>query len=383
VMLLDHTRDFTHADSLKFDPTDLTQTSVVLFFTRWITHYCAPLFVLLAGMSVAFQQQRGKSASELSAFLVKRGLWLCLVELVVIRALMFWTVQPTFFFLQVIWALGVSMICLAVLIRLPKSVTLAIGVAIVVGHNAFDAIRIPNWQGPGSAGPPVAGKLWMFLHQAGAFPIAGRPSPVIITQYPVLPWIGLMLIGWVLGDVYTWAADRRRRTLMATGIALTAAFVVVRATNLYGDPSAWSPQTSAAFTLLSFLNLTKYPPSLLYLLMTVGPGLIALAWFDGVDAERRSRLSQAFVTFGRVPMFFYFLQWIYAKTAGLLLASAFGRDTSLYFQTLFEWTWNERVGFPLAVTYAVWISGTIILYYACRWFAGVKAGRTDWWLSYV
>src|SRR5262245_16000216 len=140
VMLLDHTRDFTHADALRFDPTDLMQTSVVLFFTRWITHYCAPMFVLLAGMSAAFQHQRGKSIPQLSQFLLKRGLWLCLVELVVIHFLTFWTVAPTFFLLQVIWALGISMICLSVLVRLPTAATLTIGVAIVVGHNALDGI---------------------------------------------------------------------------------------------------------------------------------------------------------------------------------------------------------------------------------------------------
>jgi uncharacterized membrane protein len=383
VMLLDHTRDFTHADALRFDPTDLTQTSVVLFFTRWITHFCAPLFVLLAGMSAAFQQQRGKSTNELSAFLVKRGLWLCLVELVAIRALMFWMIAPTFFFLQVIWALGISMICLSLLVHLPRAATLALGIAIVVGHNALDGIRVAPWPGPGSPGPSIGGKLWMLLHQPGPFPIAGWPSPVVMAQYPVLAWIGVMAIGWGLGQVYTWPLERRRRTLITVGAAATAAFVLLRATNLYGDPIGWSTQKSAAFTLLSFLNLTKYPPSLLYLLMTIGPGLIALAWFEGVPPDRRSAPGRAFVTFGRVPMLFYFLQWIWAKAAGLLLAAAFGRDTSLYFQTIFEWTWNERVGFPLAVTYAVWISGAIVLYFPCRWFAAVKGRRSDWWLSYL
>src|SRR5262245_25761113 len=272
VMLLDHTRDFTHANAFKFDPTDLTQTSVILFFTRWITHYCAPLFVLLAGMSASFQQQRGKSTSELSAFLFTRGLWLCIVELVIVRALMFWTVAPTFFMLQVIWAVGVSMICLSVLVRLPKRATLALGVLVVAGHNLLDGIRIADWSGPGSPGPPVAGKLWMLLHQPGPFPIAGWPSPVVMAQYPVLAWIGVMALGWVLGDVYRHPTERRRRMLMTMGITLTVSFVVLRAINIYGDPSRWSPQSTPAFTVLSFLNLTKYPPSLLYLLMTVGPG---------------------------------------------------------------------------------------------------------------
>ena len=383
VMLLDHTRDFTHADSLKFDPTDLAQTSALLFFTRWITHYCAPLFVLLAGIAASFQHQRGKSTRELSSFLFKRGLWLCLMEVVVIRALMFWTVAPTFFFLQVIWAIGVSMICLSVMVRLPKRLTLAIGAALVAGHNLFDTIHIPDWPGPGSPGPSALGELWMFLHQAGPFPIAGWPSPVVMTQYPVLPWIGVMALGWVLGDVYTRPAERRRRVLATVGLALTLAFILIRAANGYGDPSPWSSQRSLSFTVLSFLNTTKYPPSLLYLLMTIGPGLMVLAWFDRVEPGRRNGFAQALITFGRVPLFFYVLQWVYAKSAGFLLSAAVGRDTSIYFQLPFEWAWNERIGFSLAVTYAVWILGALLLYFPCRWFARVKARRSDWWLSYV
>jgi hypothetical protein len=159
--------------------------------------------------------------------------------------------------------------------------------------------------------------------------------------------------------------------------------VFLRAINLYGDPSPWSTQPSPAFTALSFLNLTKYPPSLLYLLMTIGPGLMVMAWLDGVTLDRRSGLGRALVTYGRVPLFFYVLQWTYAKWAGFLLSSIFGRDTTFYFQMPFEWMWNDRVGFPLGVTYAVWIVGAIALYFPCRRFAGVKARRRDWWVSYV
>jgi uncharacterized membrane protein len=381
VMLLDHTRDFTHGLAVKFDPVDLTQTTVPLFFTRWITHYCAPLFVLLAGMSVAFQEQRGKPTGELAAFLFKRGVWLCLLELIVIRGLMFWTVAPTFFFLQVIWAIGVSMIALSALVWLPKRMVLAVAVGIVAGHNLLDGVSVAAWADPESPIPSPAGKLWMFLHQAGPFPIGGWPSPIVMTQYPVLAWIGVIALGFVLGGVYALPPDRRRRMLMTTGIAATIAFVGLRALNVYGDPNPWSTQPSAAFTLLSFLNLTKYPPSLLFLLMTIGPGLIALAWFDRMEA--RSGLARALVVYGRVPLFFYALQWLYAKTAGLALSAAFGRDTALFFQLPFEWVWNENVGFGLGVTYLVTIAGAVLLYFPCRWFAGVKARRRDWWLSYV
>jgi uncharacterized membrane protein len=381
VMLLDHTRDFTHADALRFEPTDLAQTTVVLFFTRWVTHYCAPLFVFLAGMSTAFQQQRGKPLDQLSAFLLKRGVWLCLLEVLVIRFLVFWQLVPTFLFLQVIWALGISMIVLAAAVRLPTAAALAIAVAIVAGHNALDGIQVAAWQGPGFPGPSAAGTVWMLLHQPGLMPIGSRI--IVMAQYPVLPWIGVMLFGWVVGHVYQWPLDRRRRALAMIGFACTAAFVVVRGVNVYGDPSRWTPQPSVVFTMLSFLNTTKYPPSLDYVLMTVGPGLLTLAWFEGVPSERRGRVGQALITYGRVPLFFYVLQWTYAKCAGLVLSEIFGRDPSMYFQTFLQWTWNDRVGFPIWVTYAVWIGGVVILYFPCRWFAAVKARRRDWWLSYV
>lgn len=383
IMLLDHTREFTHEFTLKFDPSDLTQTSVWLFVTRWITHFCAPLFVFLAGMAVAFQQQRGKSPAEMSAFLIKRGLWLCLVELIVIKLLVFWQIAPQFWFVQVIWVLGISMICLAALIRIPRVVVGVVAAALVLGHNAFDGVRIATGIAPDGPIPTALGKLWIVLHQQAPFLLVGSPGPVAFVVYPLIPWMGVMALGWLLGDVYRKDAATRQQILLKLGGVLTIAFVLLRFSNVYGDPSEWSSQTTGAFTALSFLNTTKYPPSLLFLLMTIGPGLIALSWFERSGAAPRGAIARAFVTFGRVPMFFYLLQWAYAKTAGYLLSISFGKDASLFTQTFFEWRWNENVGFPLWVTYAAWIGGVVLLYFPCRWFAGVKARRRDWWLSYV
>ena len=384
IMLLDHTRDFVHTGALRFDPTDLTQTSVSLFLTRWITHFCAPLFVFLAGMAAAFQQQRGKSTAELSVFLFKRGIWLCVLEVLVIRALVFWQFAPTFVFLQVIWALGVSMICLAVLVRLPRPVVLIVGTVILLGHNALDGVSVPAWNGPDDALPSVSAKLWMLLHQAGAFPVSGWPSPVAFTQYPVLPWIALMAIGWILGGAYVrWSVEQRRVVLLKLGVAMTVAFVLLRAANVYGDPEPWSAQASGAFTALSFLNAEKYPPSLLFLLMTIGPGLILLALAERDTDAVRGPLSRALITYGRVPLFFYLLQWAYAKTAGYALARAAGNSTEIYFQNPSQWAIPDTHGFGLGVTYAVWAFGIVALYLPCRWFARLKARRRDWWLSYL
>jgi len=384
IMLLDHTRDFVHAGALQFDPTDLTQTTVPLFLTRWITHFCAPLFVFLAGMAAAFQLQRGKSVAELSAFLFKRGVWLCVLEVLVIRALMFWQFAPTFVFLQVIWALGVSMICLAVLVRLTRPVAVIVGAAILLGHNVLDGVSVPAWNGPDDALPTVSARLWMLLHQAGAFPVAGWPSPVAYSQYPVLPWIALMALGWVLGGAYVrWSVDRRRGVLLKLGAALTVAFVLLRAANVYADPGPWAAQSSGAFTLLSFLNTEKYPPSLLFLLMTVGPGLILLASVERTPGAGRGPLARALITYGRVPLFFYLLQWAYAKTAGYTLARVAGHNTELFFQNPGQWVDFADHGFGLGTTYAVWAVGVIALYLPCRWFARVKARRRDWWLSYL
>jgi uncharacterized membrane protein len=193
--------------------------------------------------------------------------------------------------------------------------------------------------------------------------------------------MGVMALGWLLGDVYAWDSARRQRALTRLGIALTVAFVALRLANIYGDPAPWAAQPRPGFTVLSFLNVTKYPPSLLFLLTTIGPGLVALAQLE--RAQPRGAFARALTTYGRVPFFFYVLQWVYAKSAAFVLVLIAGRDASIFTQYPPEWQWNANVGFSLYVTYAVWIGGVIILYFPCKWFAGVKARRRDWWLSYV
>jgi len=376
IMLLDHTRDFTHWGALQFDPTDMGRTSPALFLTRWITHFCAPIFVFLAGTGAFLQLSRGKSKAELSRFLWTRGLWLILLEFTVVRFGVFFNLDYSFLgAAQVIWALGWSMIALAGLIHLPLKVVAVFGVGMMLLHNLLDPIQVAQWQGPGSPVPDAAAKLWMVLHQQGATPVAGFPSPVVYILYPLIPWIGVMAAGYAFGAVYGLESGRRREILLRLGLWLAAAFIALRALNFYGDPSRWSVQKSGVFTALSFLNVTKYPPSLLFLLMTLGPAMIVLWWFE---RPVRTAIGRALVTFGRVPLFFYILQWYTAHLMGIGLHLAAGKPVSGPLGAA-----PANFGFGLGVTYGAWIAGTFLLYPLCRWYAGVKARRRDWWLSYL
>jgi uncharacterized membrane protein len=379
IMLLDHTRDFVHADGLVFDPTDLTRTTPILFFTRWITHFCAPIFVFLAGTSIALQLARGKPKPELSRFLVTRGLWLIVLEFTVIRAAVAFDFDTTSLgFIQVIWAIGVSMIVLAGLIHLPFRAVAAIGVAIVLLHNAADGIRVQGWAGPGSPAPGFWESIWMVLHQPGFILVLGRP---LLVLYPVLPWIGVMVAGYALGAVYGWEPARRRRFLVRLGVAMIAAFVALRFLGVYGEQIPFTTQKNGVFTLLSFLNTSKYPPSLLFTLMTLGPAMLALAWFERTE---RGPVGRALVTYGRVPLFFYILQWLTSHSLGILFSLMAGKPIA----HLLAFPGSVRpvpagAGFSLGVVYATWLLGIVITYPLCRWFAEVKRRRTDWWLSYL
>jgi uncharacterized membrane protein len=382
LMLLDHTADFMHTGRFLYDPADLSRATAPIFLTRWITHFCAPVFVFLAGTSVYLQRIRGKSPKVLSSFLWKRGLWLILLELTVIRFSVFYSLDYRFLgFLQVIFAIGVGMIVLAALLRLPTMVMGAAGVAILALHNGLDGIRGVTWNGPPAPPPSFADGLWHVLHQQGLIAPFGFPGPVLFVLYPVLAWIGVILTGYAFGRVYEWDVERRRKWMIRFGLGLTAAFVLLRATNLYGDPSEWSAQKNAAFTILSFVNTTKYPPSLLFLLMTLGPAIALLGWLEG---KRIGRIGNVFVVFGRVPLFFYLLQWQVAHLAGIAIIAATGDSVRRLVASPIDWASIPAPrGVDLWVVYVVWIGGVLLLYPLCKWFAGVKARRRDWWLSYL
>jgi uncharacterized membrane protein len=394
IMMLDHTRDFVHYGVFQFDPLDLSKTTTALFLTRWITHFCAPVFVFLAGTGAFLQGARGKSKRDLSRFLVTRGLWLIVLEFTVVRLGAFFNVDPRFLgFIQVIFVIGFSMIVLAALIHLPLKVIAGIGLAVIALHNLLDHFPVKPWQGPPNPVPGWGAKLWMLLHQPGLFPIGPRfPSPLIFILYPLVPWIGVMAVGYAFGALYTRDARFRRRWLLLIGGIATWLFVFLRAVDKYGEPLQWARQKNVVFTILSFINTTKYPPSLDYLLMTIGPAILALAFFEPgrdllgtVSRSTGSIVRNFFVTFGRVPLFFYVLQWFTAHTIAIALHAVFGKPVRWLFQTPVEWFTNPPSGngFNLFVVYLSWAAGVLLLYPLCKWFAGVKARRRDWWLSYL
>jgi uncharacterized membrane protein len=360
VMVLDHVRDFF--TSVRFDPLDLTQTVPALIFTRWITHYCAPSFILLSGVSARLVAAR-KSTNELSRFLLTRGIWLVFLEVTLVTFLWMFNLRYQLgVVLQVIWAIGISMMALSLLVYLPVRIVGMFGVIMIATHNLLDGIT------PARFGRYAT--VWNLLHVQGATYHA-------FVQYPVIPWIGVMAAGYWMGGIYSLPLSERRRRLIFLGTALTAGFVVLRLTNLYGDPQPWVHQRSMMFTVMSFLNTTKYPPSLCYLLMTVGPSALALAWLENV----RGSVARIFVTYGRVPFFFYVLHLAAVHLlAGVVgIAKGFGAQTLGNVFLFYPPEW----GFRLRVVYLVWITIVAGLYPACAWFASVKQRRSDRWLSYL
>ncbi len=361
VMALDHTRDYF--TKLRFPPEDLSQATPFLFFTRWITHFCAPAFFLLAGLGASLSLSRGRSKKDLAWFLVTRGLWLMILEVTVIHfGWNFHLHAP--FLLIVIWALGLSMIVLAGLIFLDERIIAGIALLMIFGHNLLDGI-------PPSAFGSLA-PLWHVVHAPG-FAIPGA----VIVGYPLIPWSGVMALGFSLGGLYRWEPAPRKRFLIQVGIAAIVAFLILRGLNLYGDPSPWELQRSTAMTIASFFNTNKYPPSLHYLLMTLGPSLILLASLENA----RGRIVDVISVYGRVPMFYYVLHLFVIH----LLAYAFalwqggsagflGLDLSIY---------PPWYGTSLFGVYVAWVIVVLLLYLPCRWYTGIKAHSNSRLLSYL
>lgn len=372
IMVLDHVRDYFHADAFLYDPLDLSKTSVLLYFTRWITHFCAPVFVFLAGTS-AFMVGRKRGIPELSRFLLKRGLWLVFLELTVVNFGWFFNLKMPFIGFLVIWAIGMGMVVLSLLVRLPMRAILAIGLVLVFGHNLLDDFHVE--------GNSFGAVLWSVLHEPNFLQFGSRN---MFTAYPLIPWVGTIALGYCFGALYTdkFTMQHRKRILVYLGGGAILLFVVLRLTNFYGEPIPWSTQATPVFTVLSFLNTTKYPPSLLYLLMTLGPAMLFLNF-----AEREhSRITKKVIVFGRVPMFFYLLHIYIVHAIAVIAAVATGFPASTMIFDIWVTMSPELVGygFGLATVYLVWVAVIVILYPLCRMYERYKSmNRGRVWLSYL
>ena len=385
LMALDHTRDFF--TNLRFSPEDLAHTSGALFFTRWVTHFCAPVFFLLAGASAYLSLSRGKSVAELSGLLWRRGLWLVLLELTVMAY--GWTYVLPFSSSDVVWSgalwsLGWSMVAMALLVRLPLRWTASLGVGIVLVHNLLDRVN--------SAAFGRFADLWRIVYGHGGFWIVPRKCAFLV-GFSLLPWLGVMAVGYALGALLRtkyWS-----KLVFRIGAALTIAFLVLRIFHLYGNSQPtlhpwgadaagpWRVQPTLVLTMVSFFNTSKFPPSLQFLLMTLGPALMALAWFDKVNAERG--LAKVLVVFGRVPLFYYVVHIYVIHTlavyVGLICKQKVG--WLLYGGFIFH-TPPAGYGHNLPFTYAIWAAVVVFLYPLCKWFADFKRKHADkWWLSYL
>ena len=375
LMALDHTRDF-FGDAAA-SPTNLATTTIPLFFTRWVTHFCAPVFFLLAGTGARLAAAR-RTRREISRFLLTRGLWLVFLELTVMRAIWQFNVDYHLVILNVLWALGWSMVALAALVWLPVAWIAAIGGVMVLLHDAADGVAAPSF---GALAP-----LWNVIHQPGL--VVATPRLVVLLAYPLVPWIGVMALGYALGEVMTWPPERRRVVVARLGAALVVAFVALRAANVYGDPGRWAPQRSTAFTVLSFINATKYPPSLLFLTMTLGPALLALAWLDRrLVARGSSRGLEIVRTYGRVPLFYFMLHALFLHLLAVAAYAVRFHTIAPAFQspTPDRFPITQLPGWPLSLPWVYLIWGTVVAltYPLCRRFAAFKARRRDWWLGYL
>ena len=373
LMALDHVRMYFALGTWYAEPTNLATTTPLLFFTRWITHFCAPVFVFLAGTSAFLYGMKKGNTRETAWYLLTRGLWLVFAELVIVNFA--WTFDITYSFriLQVIWAIGLSMMALSALVFLPHGLILTLGLLLVFGHNLLDPIRVQ-----GSSLPDM---IWYTLHQPGSVSIEGT---FINFVYPVLPWIGLMALGYVFGTLYAndFPVARRTQWLLQIGLGVTLLFVLLRGLNAYGEAREWQPQESPLFTLMSFLNTTKYPPSLHFVGMTIGPALIFLALIERFG----DRLPKPVIVFGNVPFFFYIVHLYVIHALAMLLLVVQGREAGEYILSVGEITSGRlsNFGLSLEAVYLIWVAVVVMLYPLCRWYQKIRADHpSQWWLRYL
>jgi uncharacterized membrane protein len=371
IMAIDHTRDFFHLGSP--DPTNLSTTTPILFFTRWITHFCAALFVFLSGISINIAGGR-QTKKQSSLFLIQRGCWLILVEIVLITFAITFDPLYHFIILQVIWAIGVSMVLMGILVWLPFRVIAIIACLLFFGHDALTYIDLPS-EGTG-------GFLWKLFFTAFGSVQQLDQTHVLFILYAVLPWTGVMLAGYTIGAVYKPSFDKGKRSqiLLISGISLMVLFAIFRFWNIYGDPNPWHAQQTTTLSIISFFNVSKYPPSLMYLCMTISPGLVLLSMIEGAN----NAFSKILKIFGNVPFFYYVLHFYLLRIINVIVFYIMGYQNSDIISadsiSLFH---PKTFGVGLPGVYGLWLLVIALLYFPCRWFSHYKKNHTGWWLSYI
>jgi uncharacterized membrane protein len=365
LMTLDHTRDFF--SNFGFNALDLDRTNIPLFFTRWVTHLCAPSFVFLAGVAAYLSLKKGKNKQQMARFLLIRGLWLIFLELTVVS--LAWMLYPGFFMGGVLWAIGWSMIILASIVHLPIRSIAIFGITLIVGHNLFDSIQAEqfghfSW-------------IWAFLHERTMFD--SMPGIYFFLVYPIIPWVGVMATGYAFGTVFTKTKNQRLSWLRNLGCGLILSFVIIRCLNIYGDPQPWTSQSTFLKTILSFINVNKYPPSLAYLLITLGISLLLLYLFE----SKSIAILNPLIVLGRVPLFFYLLHlWLIHLSAIALALPKYGL-AAFTLPYLLSNKMPDDYGYNLHHVYVLWILMLVILYPICNWFDRYKSQHQYWWLKYL
>jgi len=372
IMALDHVRDFFHPAVAANDPTNLATTTPVLFFTRWITHFCAPLFIFLSGVSAHLAGRR-RSKKQLSLFLIKRGIWIIVVEIVVTFA---HTLDPLLHMMifQVIWAIGAAMVILGLMVWPPMPAIAIAGGLIFFGHDLLDYIDLPQ--------DGAAGFLWKLFFTAHYSFFHSANGYALKVSYVIIPWAAVLMLGYVFGSVYSssFGAARRKRVLLTTGFSLIVLFLILRTFNLYGDPAPWSVQHTTVLSILSFLNASKYPPSLLYLCITLGPGLLLLSALE----KTRNGFTNMLMVYGNVPFIYYLMHWFLLRLFSIAEFYIAGYGTKdIYNSKLMYFFRPDGMGYTLADVYGVWLLVITILYLPCLAFAKYKRTHLHWWLSYL
>jgi uncharacterized membrane protein len=366
IMALDHVRDFFHVTAQTADPLDLATTTPSLFFTRWITHFCAPVFVFLSGTS-AFLSSTNKTRNTAGIFLIKRGAWLAVADILLISLLLSFNPKYNFVMLTVFWAIGISMILLGLLLLVSPKLILPIGLVLFFGHDLITTMTLGNDTG---------GAIMKILFN-GLFIAPLDSTHIIAFLYPVLPWTSVMLLGYSFGRIVT-----NQNKILLSGIGFIILFIILRSFNNYGDPSHWAIQGNALKTLLSFINTSKYPPSLQFLCMTLGPALLLLFLFNTIKPARNN--SGILLVYGRVPFFYFVVHLFIAHvilvivffSTGHSISEVIDKDSPFWFRP-------KEFGFGLPVVYLVWILVVALLYYPSRWFWNYKRSHTHWWLKYI